>query len=121
MFWITNAYALGAGQQAGQDGNLLTGLAPFALIFIVFYFLLIRPQQKQAKQHQAFLNDLKKGYKVVTKGGIHGEITSLTDKVVVLEVAKGVEIKISRDAIAGALTKEGIPESDKSEAKKIGG
>ncbi|KGO33631.1 MAG: preprotein translocase subunit YajC [Desulfoprunum sp.] len=110
-----------AGAAAGGGLGAFGQFIPLILIFVVFYFLLIRPQQKQAKQHQAFLSDLKKGYKIVTKGGIHGEITGLTDKVVTLEVAKGVEIKVSRDAIAGALTKEGVPESDKSEAKKIGG
>lgn len=106
-----------AGGALGQFGQFI----PLVLIFVVFYFLLIRPQQKQAKLHQAFLNDLKKGNKIVTKGGIHGEITGITDKVVTLEVAKGVEIKISRDAIAGALTKEGVAEADKGGAKKIGG
>jgi preprotein translocase subunit YajC len=110
-----------AGAAAGGAMGAFGQFIPLILIFVVFYFLLIRPQQKQAKQHQVFLNELKKGYKVVTKGGLHGEITNLADKVVTLEVAKGVEIKISRDAIAGALNKEGVPEADKNGAKKIGG
>lgn len=105
------------GGALGQFGSFI----PLVLIFVVFYFLLIRPQQKQAKLHQIFLNELKKGSKVVTKGGIHGEIIGLTDKVISLEIAKGVEIKVSRDAIAGALTKEGVPETEKAGAKKIGG
>ena len=106
-----------AGGALGQFGSFI----PLILIFVVFYFLLIRPQQKQAKLHQTFLNELKKGTKVVTKGGIHGEITNLTDKGVTLEIAKGIEIKVSRDAIAGGLTKEGVPEADKAGTKKIGG
>lgn len=106
-----------AGGALGQFGQFI----PLVLIFVVFYFLLIRPQQKQAKLHQTFLNELKKGTKVVTKGGIHGEITGLTDKVVSLEIAKGIEVKVSRDAIAGALNKEGAPEAEKSGTKKIGG
>ena len=110
-----------AGAAAGGALGSFGQFIPLVLIFVVFYFLLIRPQQKQAKLHQTFLSELKKGYKVVTKGGVHGEITGLTDKVVTLEVAKGVEIKVSRDAIAGPLSKEGVPETDKAGAKKIGG
>jgi preprotein translocase subunit YajC len=68
--------------------------------------MLIRPQQKQAKQQQQFLNDLKNGYKVVTKGGIHGTITGLTDSVVTLEIADKIRVKVSRSAIGGPLTKE---------------
>ena len=85
----------------------------------MFYFLLIRPQQKQAKQHQAFLNDLKKGNKIVTKGGIHGSITGITDNVITLEIAKDVTVKISRDAVAGSLTKDGAPK--KEDKKSAGG
>ena len=69
---------------------------------MVFYFLLIRPQQKQAKQHQQFLKDLKSGDKVVTRGGIHGTITGLTDTTITLEIAKDIKVKVSRDAIGGS-------------------
>lgn len=106
-----------AGPAAGAAGGFASFI-PLILIFVVFYFLLIRPQQKQAKQHQAFLNDLKKGNKVVTKGGIHGTITGITDNVVTLEIAKDVAVKISRDAIGGALTKDGAPTK---EVKSAGG
>lgn len=91
---------------AGAAGGFASFI-PLILIFVVFYFLLIRPQQKQAKQHQVFLNELKKGNKIVTKGGVFGQITGLTDTVVTLEIAKGVEIKVSRDAIGGAQSKDG--------------
>lgn len=101
--------------EVGSFGQFI----PLVLIFVVFYFLLIRPQQKQAKQHQAFLSDLKKGNKVMTKGGVHGEITGLTDTVISLEIAKDVIIKVSRDAIGAPLTKEG--QSGKKETKKAGG
>jgi preprotein translocase subunit YajC len=73
---------------------------PLILIFVVFYFLLIRPQQKQAKQQQQFINDLKNGNKVITRGGIYGTITGLTDTIVTLEIAQDVRIKVSRSAIA---------------------
>ena len=100
------AYAAEPAAGAGGLGGF-GGIIPLILMFAVFYFLLIRPQQKQAKQHQQFLADLKSGAKVMTKGGIHGQITGLTDNVVTLEIAKDVRIKVSRDAIAGTLTKDG--------------
>ena len=98
MTGIAHAAAPAAG--AGAGGGFMSFI-PLILIFVVFYFLLIRPQQKQAKQHQAYLNDLKKGNKVITKGGIYGEITNLTDSVLTLEIADNVKIKVTRDAIAG--------------------
>jgi len=84
---------------AGAGGSIASFI-PLVLIFVVFYFLLIRPQQKQAKEHQQFLNDLKTGNKVITKGGLHGTITGLTDTVATLEIAQDVKVKISRSAIA---------------------
>ena len=75
---------------------------PLILIFVVFYFLLIRPQQKKAKEHQSYLSNLKKGDKVVTGGGIHGQIAGLSDTVVTLEIAENVRIKVNRSAIAGS-------------------
>jgi preprotein translocase subunit YajC len=114
MVGIANA----AGPAAGAAGGFASFI-PLILIFVVFYFLLIRPQQKQAKQHQAFLNDLKKGNKIVTKGGLHGSITGITDNIITLEIAKDVSVKISRDAVAGSLAKDGAPK--KEEKKKIGG
>jgi preprotein translocase subunit YajC len=84
---------------AGAGGSIASFI-PLVLIFVVFYFLLIRPQQKQAKEHQQFLNDLKTGNKVITKGGLHGTITGLTETVVTLEIAQDVRVKVSRSAIA---------------------
>jgi len=105
------AYASGGG--AGGMGGFASFI-PLILIFGVFYFMLIRPQQKQAKLQQQFLNDLKNGNKVVTKGGIHGTITGLTDSVVTLEIADKVRIKVSRSSIGSPLTKESAPAPVKS-------
>ncbi len=91
---ISIAYAAGTG--TAPAGSPLGGLIPMILIFAVFYFLLIRPQQKKAKEHQAFLQSLKKGEAVVTSGGLHGVIKGLTDKVVTLEIAENVRVKLSR-------------------------
>ena len=113
------AFAAGPAGGAGAAGGFASFI-PLILIFVVFYFLLIRPQQKQAKQHQAFLSDLKKGNKVITKGGVHGVITALTDNVVSLEIAKDVVVKVSRDAIGGPLSKDGTVPA-KKETKSAGG
>ena len=91
------AYA--ANGAAPPAGGGLAGFVPLILIFVVFYFLLIRPQQKKAKEHQEFLGNLKKGAEVVTSGGIHGRITGLTDTVVTLEIADGVRIKVNRSSV----------------------
>lgn len=113
------AYAAGPAAGTGAAGGFASFI-PLILIFVVFYFLLIRPQQKQAKQHQAFLADLKKGQKVITKGGIHGVITGITDTVVTLEVAKDIAIKVSRDSIGGTLNKDGSQAAATKEAKSGG-
>ncbi len=114
------AYAAAPAAGGGGAGGIASFL-PLVLIFVVFYFLLIRPQQKQAKAHQTFLSELKKGNKIVTKGGVHGEITGLTDTVVTLEIAKDIRIKVSRDSIAAPLNKDGsVQVADKKTAKKSG-
>jgi len=100
------AYAAG-GAAAGGGAGGFASFIPLILIFAVFYFMLIRPQQKQAKLQQLFLDELKSGNKVITKGGIHGTITGLTDTVVTLEIADNVRIKVSRSSIGSPLTKEG--------------
>ena len=92
------AYAQ-TGAAAGGAGGGLAGFLPLILIFVVFYFLLIRPQQKKAKEHTEFLGNLKKGDSVVTSGGIHGKITGLTDTIVTLEISDGVRIKVNRPSV----------------------
>jgi preprotein translocase subunit YajC len=96
---IDLAYAQNTGSGAG--GSVFTSFIPLVLIFAIFYFLLIRPQQKKAKSHKGFLDNLKEGATVMTSGGIHGEIKGLTDTFVTLEIANNVRIKVSRDHIAG--------------------
>jgi len=70
-------------------------------MFAIFYFLLIRPQQKRAKQHKQLIENLKIGDPVVTAGGLHGKVAALQDTVVMLEVATGVKIKVNRSSIVG--------------------
>ena len=99
MFDVGIAYA--AGEGAGSSQGIMS-ILPLIMIFGVFYFLLIRPQQKKAKEHQGFLGALKKGDTVVTSGGIHGVITGLTDSVVTVEIADKIRVKVSRQYILGS-------------------
>ena len=92
------AYAANGGSPQGG----IISFIPLILIFVIFYFLLIRPQQKKAKEHQAYLSNLKKGDSVVTSGGLHGQITGLTDTVVTLEIADNIRVKVSRQHILGS-------------------
>ncbi len=88
------------GGQAGQAGGI-AGFLPIIILFAIFYFLLIRPQQKKAKEHKAMIDNLKTGNRVVTSGGIFGTIVSLDDTAVGLEIAEKVKIKVARSNIAG--------------------
>jgi len=88
----------------GQGGGFGAFL-PLIIIFAIFYFLLIRPQQKKAKQHKQVLGSLKKGDRVVSSGGMHGVITGLTDDMVTMEISPKVRVKLSRSYIAGITKK----------------
>ncbi|HEX4200645.1 MAG TPA: preprotein translocase subunit YajC [Chthoniobacterales bacterium] len=92
-----------AQQQAGQaqsGGLWYMQLLPFAFIFVIFYFLLIRPQQKRQKEHQRLLSDLKTGDKVVTSSGIHGLIANVKDTTFLVKIADNVKIEVDKNAIA---------------------
>jgi preprotein translocase subunit YajC len=91
------------GSQGGEPGAFggLVSILPIVLMFGVFYLLLIRPANKQRKEHQALLNALKKDDEVVTTGGIYGRIVSVDERVVALEIADKVKIRVLRERIAG--------------------
>jgi preprotein translocase subunit YajC len=96
------AYAMGP-QPGGGGGSQWMSFLPIILIFAVFYFLLIRPQQKRAKDHRALLSSLKVGDQVLTNGGIYGRVTGLRDDVLTLEISDKVRVKVSRGHIAGVV------------------
>ena len=101
---IDMAYAMpptGGAPGHGADMNTLLSFAPMVLIFVVFYFLLIRPQQKKAKDHRVMLENLKKGDAVITQGGIYGKVASISDQMVTLEIADKVRVRVARSHIAG--------------------
>src|SRR6201985_2668711 len=108
-----------AQQQAGQaqsGGLWYMQLLPFAFIFVIFYFLLIRPQQKRQKEHQQLLSNLKTGDKVVTSSGIHGLIANVKDTTFLVKVADNVKIEIDKSAVAG-VEKTSEPKAAAPEAK----
>lgn len=101
--FISPAWAQGAGG-SGLDG--LGGLLPLVLIFVVFYFLLIRPQQKKAKQHREVLGNLRRGDRIVTNGGLIGTITRVpNDGELIVQIADGVKVRVMRGMIAESLSK----------------
>ena len=92
--------------QGGEGGGLISTLIMFGAIFLIFYFMIIRPQQKRAKEREKLLSNLDKGDKVVTNGGIHGVIAGLEEKTALLQVSDNVKLKIDRSAITTVLAKK---------------
>ena len=122
MNFFPPAYA----QAAGGGGDGLAAFLPFILIFVVFYFLLIRPQQKRAKEHREMVKQLRRGDKVVTAGGIVGKVAKAPeDGEVDVEIAEGVRVKIVRETISQVVSKsappEGAPPPAANEDSKGGG
>ncbi len=100
-FLISDAWA----QAGGEAGGSLFSLLPLVVIFILFYFLLIRPQQKRAKQHKEMVAALKKGEEIVTNGGLLGKVTDVEDNFVTIEISSGLNVRIQRQAIAQVMPK----------------
>jgi preprotein translocase subunit YajC len=84
----------------GQPMDLLSTIVPFLLIIVVFYFLILRPQQKRAKERTKLLEGVQKGDKIITAGGLHGTVEGLEDKVVLIKIADNVKVKIEKTGIA---------------------
>ncbi len=101
---ISDAHAADLGTTAGPGGSIL-GFLPLIVIFVIFYFLLIRPQSKRAKEQKAMIAAIAKGDEIVTNGGVLGRITEVGEAFVTVEVADGVSIKLQRQAIAALMPK----------------
>src|SRR6056297_1736608 len=101
MFFNSIAHAMGqAGGEAGQ-GSAFSAFVPLILMFAIFYFLLIRPQQKKAKNHKIMLENLKKGDRVLTNGGIYGRITDMDGDVLTLSIGENQSLRVNRGYVAG--------------------
>lgn len=104
MDWlISSAYAQAAGGAAQQ--NPLLQMLPLILIFVVFYFMLIRPQAKRAKEHKAMVSALGVGDEIVLNSGILGRVTQVGDQFLTVEIANGVQVKVQRQTVGSVLPK----------------
>ncbi|MBU1001371.1 MAG: preprotein translocase subunit YajC [Proteobacteria bacterium] len=102
MFFADVAYAMGAQGGAGAEaGNPLMSMMPLVLMFVIFYFLLIRPQQKKAKAHREMLGALKKGDKVLTGGGMYGRIEGIDGDVISVDLGNGLIVEVNRSFVSG--------------------
>ncbi|MDY0081150.1 MAG: preprotein translocase subunit YajC [Ignavibacteriaceae bacterium] len=88
-----------APQGGDQGGGLMSTLIMFGAIFLIFYFMIIRPQQKRTKEREKLLSSIQKGDKVITNGGIHGVVSSVEEKTVILQVSDNTKLKFERSAI----------------------
>ena len=102
--FISNAYAQTAGGAGGGTDSLL-GMLPLVLMFVVLYFVMIRPQMKRQKEQKTMVEALAKGDEVVTSGGMLGKITKLGETYLSIEVANGVELQVQRGAVVQVLPK----------------
>ena len=106
--FISSAFAQTAPAAAAGGGDMmsqLTGMLPLVLMFVVLYFVMIRPQMKRQKEHRAMIDALSKGDEVATAGGILGTVTRLSEGVLYVQIAQGVEVQIQRSAVAQVLPK----------------
>lgn len=101
--FISNAFAQTAGSSDATGGFL--GMLPLVLMFVVLYFVMIRPQMKRQKEQKAMIEALAKGDEVITLGGMLGKITKLGDSYLTIEISSGVEIQVQRGAVAQVLPK----------------
>ena len=114
--FISPDYAQAAG---GDAGSAFTAFVPLILIFVIFYFLLIRPQQKKVKEHRAMLEAIRRGDRVVTNGGIVGQVIKVVDeRELQLEIAENVRVRVMRDMIASVVGKPEPAAAEKGKDKE---
>ena len=116
--FVSPAYAQA---QAAGGGDFFVSLLPLILIFVVFYFLLIRPQQQKVKAHRAMIENLKRGDQVVTGGGIIGKITRVEDAQLTVEIANEVQVKVARGTISDLVIKPSTPAGNDNTSKPAAG
>ena len=101
--FISSAYAQTAA--GGDMSSTLTGILPLVLMFVVLYFVMIRPQMKRQKEHRAMIEAIAKGDEVATSGGLIGKVTKLQESYLGLEIANGIEVQVQRSAVVQVLPK----------------
>lgn len=106
IFFVQNVYAEDSTAVAAQAGSAFGGLMPLLIIFVFFYLFLIRPQQKQRKEHEKMLNDLKKDDKIITSGGIYATVISVNADVVEAKISDNVRVKIVKSTIVNVVVSQ---------------
>jgi preprotein translocase subunit YajC len=101
-----------ASPAAGGASSLLVGILPWVLIFVIFYMLMIRPQQRRVKEHQAAIAAVKKGDDIITGGGIRGRVTKVSDDEAEVEIANGVRVRVVKSTLTGVITGNSKPAND---------
>jgi preprotein translocase subunit YajC len=112
------AYAMGqggAGAPGGSGG--FASFIPLILMFVIFYFLLIRPQQKKTKEHRQMVENLKTGDRIITSGGLHGRITGVSESALTVEIAEKVRVKVNRASVTALMQTTPPPAATKKEKK----
>ena len=112
------AYAMGqggAGAPGGSGG--FASFIPLILMFVIFYFLLIRPQQKKTKEHRQMIDNLKTGDRIITSGGLHGRITGVSESALTVEIAEKVRVKVNRASVSALMQTTPPPAATKKEKK----
>jgi preprotein translocase subunit YajC len=116
---VNIAYAMGQGGAAGAgSAGGLASFIPLVLMFVIFYFLLIRPQQKKTKEHRDMIAGIKKGDRIITSGGIHGQVTSVDDTTLTVEISDKVRVKLNRANVASMVQTQTQPVKKAAEPEK---
>jgi len=110
---LNTAYVIAMAQQGQGGGSFVSTLIMFSLIILIFYFMILRPQQKRQKERQKLLEGVKKGDKVVTVGGMHGTVVGLEEKTALVQVADNLKLKFEKSAIS-TITREADAEAKKN-------
>jgi preprotein translocase subunit YajC len=98
--------------EPGGAAQFLMGIVPWLLIFVIFYFLMIRPQQRRVKEHQAAIAAIKKGDEVITGGGIRGRVTKVSDDEAEVEIATGIRVRVVKSTLSQVVTRKSKPAND---------
>jgi preprotein translocase subunit YajC len=102
---------MGQGGAGGEGAGGFGAFVPLILMFVIFYFLLIRPQQKKSKDHRQMVSNLKKGDRIITSGGLHGRITGVSETTLTVEIADKVRVKVARGNVGQLMQSSGQTQS----------
>lgn len=98
-------FAMGAQPQNGEGGGMMSTLIMFGAIFLIFYFMIIRPQQKRQKDRDKMINEMKKGDKVITSGGLHGTIAGMDEKTILVDLGSNIKVTVERSSVTSVVDK----------------